>query len=71
MAAVGAGRLTPRELEVLALIASGMTSPEIAETLSLSPETVRTHSRNLLSALGARTRAQAVAIGLRNGHLDL
>jgi DNA-binding NarL/FixJ family response regulator len=63
--------LTPREREVLALIAAGMTSPEIADTLRLSVATVRTHSRNLMRSLGARTRAEAVAIALRNRYIDL
>ncbi|MGH3111786.1 MAG: response regulator transcription factor [Gaiellaceae bacterium] len=60
-------RITPRELEVLALIAEGYSTSEIARALWITEETVRTHVRRLLSRLGARTRAQAVAIAYRDG----
>jgi PAS domain S-box-containing protein len=63
--------LTPREREVVALIARGLTSEQIAEQLVVSGETVRTHARNALAALGARTRAHAVAIALQRGLIDL
>jgi PAS domain S-box-containing protein len=59
--------LTPREREVLTLIARGLTSEQIAEQLVVSGETVRTHARNALAALGARTRAHAVAIAMQRG----
>jgi DNA-binding CsgD family transcriptional regulator len=55
-------QLTSREREVLNLIAVGYETKEIAGNLSISPETVRTHVRNSMSKLGARTRAQLVAI---------
>jgi DNA-binding CsgD family transcriptional regulator len=54
--------VTPRELEVLALIADGYSTREIAARLWITEETVRTHVRRLLERLGARTRAHAVAI---------
>ena len=57
--------LTPREYEVLAHIAHGEDSPEIARELVISTETVRTHVRNLCSKLRARTRAQAVFLAMR------
>jgi DNA-binding CsgD family transcriptional regulator len=56
---------TSRELEVIALLAGGRTDGQIAEVLELSPATVQTHVRNAKAKLGARTRAQAVAIALQ------
>ena len=55
-------KLTPREREVLGLLADGYQGPEIAEQLFLSSETVRTHIRNAVGKLGARTRVQAAAM---------
>ena len=60
-----------REREVLALLASGATDREIAQLLELSPATVQTHVRNVKAKLGARTRAQAVALALDRGVIDL
>jgi DNA-binding NarL/FixJ family response regulator len=54
--------LTPRERQVLTLLADGESGPEIAELLFLSLETVRTHIRNAITKLGARTRVQAAAM---------
>jgi two-component system, NarL family, nitrate/nitrite response regulator NarL len=54
-------RLTPRQLEILQLIASGATTREIADRLVLSPETVRWHVKAILRKLGARTRAEAAS----------
>jgi len=54
--------LSPREREILGLLAEGLTGQAIAERLFLSPETVRTHVRNATTKLGASTRVQAVAI---------
>ena len=62
--------LTPRELEILGLMADGLFNREISEGLSLAEETVKTHVHHLLTKLGARSRAQAVAIGLRGGLID-
>ena len=56
-----------RELEVLTLLAEGATDPQIAKRLGLSPATVQTHVRNAKAKLGARTRAQAVALVLERG----
>ncbi len=56
--------LTPREREVVTLIAMGRETSQIAQELHVSPETVRTHVRNAMSKLGAHTRAQLVAIAL-------
>jgi DNA-binding NarL/FixJ family response regulator len=55
-------QLSPREREVLGLLADGYQGPEIAEQLFLSLETVRTHIRNGMGKLGARTRVQAAAM---------
>lgn len=53
--------LTPREQEVLALVAEGLNSAAIGVRLSISPATVRTHVEHAREKLGARTRAEAVA----------
>jgi DNA-binding NarL/FixJ family response regulator len=63
--------LTPREREVVALLADGLSGEEAAERLVLSPETVRTHIRNAMAKLEAHTRAGAVAEALRRGEIDL
>jgi DNA-binding CsgD family transcriptional regulator len=56
-----------REREVLDLLADGATDGQIALALQLSPATVQSHVRNAKAKLGARTRAQAVALALRRG----
>ncbi len=67
----GGGRVpTSRERQVLALLASGSTDSEAAELLALSPATVQTHVRNAKAKLGARTRAQAVALALHRGLIE-
>jgi DNA-binding NarL/FixJ family response regulator len=58
-----------RELEVLRLVADGLVNTEIAKRLWLSPETVKSHVSSLLGKLGAKTRAEAVAVGFRVGLL--
>ena len=55
--------ITPRELEILALIASGLSNREIADRLFVSENTVKTHSSRLFDKLGAKRRTQAVQIG--------
>jgi PAS domain S-box-containing protein len=59
-----ASALTPREREVVTLIAMGRETSQIAQELHVSPETVRTHVRNAMAKLGAHTRAQLVATAL-------
>lgn len=60
--------LSPREQEILELIAAGLTNPEIAVKLVISPETVKKHTGNIYSKLGVRGRTAAVA---RARELDL
>lgn len=62
--AEGPGTLTPREREIVRLMAVGRNGPEIADELHVSHNTVRTHARNAMSKLGARSRAQLVAMAL-------
>jgi DNA-binding NarL/FixJ family response regulator len=59
--------LTPREIEVLRLIAEGMSNPEIAEAMVVSRETVKTHVSRVLTKLDLRDRVQAVVFAHRNG----
>jgi DNA-binding CsgD family transcriptional regulator len=60
-------RLTPRQREVLALLADGASTTQIATTLGLAEETVRNHIRQLLRRLGVHTRLAAVAYARREG----
>jgi two-component system NarL family response regulator len=63
-------RLTPREREVLALLAEGADTDSIARSLVISPETARTHIQNLLGKLGVHSRVEAAAFVVRNGILE-
>ena len=67
----GGGRvqLSEREREVMTLVASGLQSGDVAERLSLSPETIRSHVQNALAKLGAHTRAHGVAVALVTGEI--
>ncbi|HLW96716.1 MAG TPA: response regulator transcription factor [Solirubrobacteraceae bacterium] len=65
----GSDGLTPRELEVLGLIAHGHTSVEIADELRLSPRTVETHRARIHKKLGLSTRAELVRYSLARGLL--
>ena len=64
-------RLTAREREVMTLLALGATSHEIADRLVISRETVRNHTRNARDKLEARTRAQAIAVALDRGEIEI
>ena len=55
--------ITPRELEILELIAQGLSNKEIAERVYVSENTVKTHSSRVFDKLGARRRTQAVQLG--------
>ena len=62
-----AERLSPRELDVLRLIARGMENSEIAESLNISPRTAKNHVSNILSKLGLPSRVQAAIYAVRRG----
>lgn len=62
-------RLTERELEVLRLLASSRTTPEMAELMNITTSTVRKHVENLLRKLGARNRLDAVLLAFEEGIL--
>jgi DNA-binding CsgD family transcriptional regulator len=66
----GVGSLTPRQLDVLRLLAEGDSTHEIAAALHLSTTTVRNHIRGVLAALGVHTRLQAVVAAQARGLLD-
>jgi DNA-binding NarL/FixJ family response regulator len=66
----GLATLTPREREVLGLLARGSDQQEIAATLFISPKTVATHIQHLLTKLDVHSRAQAVALAHREQLLD-
>jgi DNA-binding NarL/FixJ family response regulator len=59
--------LTPREREVLCLVAEGLANSEIAERLVVSPLTAKTHVSRIMLKLGARDRAQLVVIAYQTG----
>lgn len=61
--------LTPRENEILQLLARGMTDPEIGHILGISSRTVRTHNSHMFSKLGVRNRTEAVLTAQRLGLL--
>jgi DNA-binding NarL/FixJ family response regulator len=63
--------LTPREIDVLQLIADGKANKEIGDHLSIGEASVKSHVANILSKLDARDRAHAVAIGLKRGIIEV
>jgi len=63
--------LTPRELDVLRLVAQGLGNKEIAAELELSAHTVKYHLASVLAKLGVRSRTEAVSRGIRTGLLPL
>ena len=66
----GAGAITKRQREILQHYADGLSTITVAKQLGLGTETVRTHTKAVLSRLEARDRAHAVAIGLRNSLIE-
>jgi DNA-binding NarL/FixJ family response regulator len=63
--------LTAREIDVLRLVAGGNANKVIADRLSITEETVKSHVTNILSKLGANDRTHAVTIGLKRGIIEL
>jgi len=59
--------LSAREVEVLQLVAQGLTNPQVAERLSLSPRTVEQHLRSIYNKLGVNTRAAATHFAVTQG----
>jgi DNA-binding NarL/FixJ family response regulator len=64
-------KLSPRESDVLRLLAQGLTQDEIARRLEISPKTVSTHIEHILQKLGVHSRAQAVALAFRDDAAEL
>ena len=63
--------LTPKEIDVLRLIAAGNANKEIAAQLSITEETVKSRVKNILDKLGAKDRTHAVTIGVKRGFIEL
>ncbi len=63
--------LTPREIDVLRLVAAGNANKEVGALLSLTEVTVKSHVKNILAKLGANDRTHAVTIALKRGIIDL
>ena len=66
----GAHTLTDRELDVLRLVAAGMSNAAIAKELYISPKTVSVHVSHILTKLGAQTRTEAAAVAFRRGLVE-
>jgi DNA-binding NarL/FixJ family response regulator len=60
-------RLTRRETEILELMARGNTPDEIARQLTMSPNTLRTHTQNVLTKLGVHSKMEALVLAIRHG----
>ena len=71
LAGVSEAMLTPRQTEVLRLLAEGLTQHEIAGRLTISPKTVGTHIEHVLRKLGVHSRAQAIALVFRDQATDV
>jgi DNA-binding NarL/FixJ family response regulator len=67
----GASALTPRELEILEMMAEGMSNRTIAAGLRISAQTVKFHVASILAKLGAASRTEAVTFGVRHGLIAL
>ncbi len=60
-------RLTPREIQILQLMAEGRSSEQIAAELRMSPHTLRTHTQNILTKLGVHSKLEALVFAIRHG----
>ncbi|MGC4815688.1 response regulator [Micromonospora sp. DT228] len=67
----GLDSLTPREREVVGLVADGLSTVEVADRLRMSPATAKTHTNRAMTKLGARDRAQLVVFAYRSGLVGL
>lgn len=65
------GRLTPRQLEILQLVAEGKNTRDIAQGLRMSPLTLRTHIQNVLTRLAVHTKLEAVALAIKHGKVSV
>jgi DNA-binding NarL/FixJ family response regulator len=63
--------LTPREMEVISLMATGLTNAQIGERIGRTEETVKVHVKNILQKLDARDRTEAVTVAVRRGFIRL
>ncbi len=61
------GRLTPREREILRMLAAGASTADLAEAFAISPLTVQSHVKNILSKLGVHSKVEAVRLAWRHG----
>jgi DNA-binding CsgD family transcriptional regulator len=66
----GKAVLTPRERQIVEMLAQGSTGEQIAQQLVLSPETVQKHVHNAKRKIGAETRAHLIALALTRGLID-
>ncbi len=64
-------QLSPREREIMHLMAEGLTAEQIGNQITVSVETVRTHVRNVIRKLQARNRVHAIALALERGEIEL
>ena len=65
-----ANRLSPRQMEILQLMADGLSARDIAGHLNMSPLTLRTHVQNILMRLGVHTKVEALAVAIRHGKVS-
>ena len=70
MASAHDGKLTPRESEILALVAAGRSNGEIGQQLFISAKTVSVHVSNVMAKLGAASRTEAAALARQAGLLE-
>ena len=63
-------RLTPRELEILAAMAAGRTPEQISTLLGMSPNTLRTHTQNMLTKLRVHSKMEALVLAIRHGKVE-